>query len=89
MDQNVDRLAEASRDVLGSGGGTSRRDGSARAMNLLRHLIILVRAGLRSVLTRITGSYRPELHYMRGPGPRSLAKAAQWPEHDPQNRRTG
>jgi hypothetical protein len=58
-------------------------------MNPLRHLIILVRAGLRRVLPQIRESYRPELHYMRGPGPRSLAKAAQWPEHDPQNRRTG
>jgi hypothetical protein len=41
-------------------------------MKLLRRLIAFVRS---LVFTRSTQRYRPELHYMRGPGPRSLAKS--------------
>jgi hypothetical protein len=43
-------------------------------MKLLRRLIALVRARFAA---RFARQYRPELHYMRGPGPRSLAKAAR------------
>jgi hypothetical protein len=48
-------------------------------MKLLRRLIALVRP---LFLTRSAQRYRPELHYMRGPGPRSLAKAAARAEGD-------
>ena len=29
---------------------------------------------LRRIVARFTNRYRPELHYMRGPGPKSLGK---------------
>jgi hypothetical protein len=29
---------------------------------------------LRRVVARLTNRYRPEQHYMRGPGPKSLGK---------------
>jgi len=29
---------------------------------------------LRRIAARFTNRYRPELHYMRGPGPKSLGK---------------
>jgi hypothetical protein len=48
-------------------------------MKLLRRLIALVRP---LFFTRSAQRYRPELHYMRGPGPRSLAKAAARSERD-------
>ena len=34
---------------------------------------------LQDVRTAIFGSYRPELHYMRGPGPRYRAKYGPTP----------
>ena len=48
-------------------------------MKLLWRLIALVRP---LWATRFAQRYRPELHYMRGPGPRSLAKAGASSEHD-------
>jgi hypothetical protein len=39
----------------------------------------LLRRSLRAVLTRLDGvfnPYRPELHYMRGPGPKWYARHA-------------
>ena len=30
----------------------------------------------------VRGSYRPELHYMRGPGPKWRAKHQSWPRFD-------
>lgn len=35
----------------------------------------LVRFLRRFVTTRLTNRYRPELHYMRGPGPKSHGQA--------------
>jgi hypothetical protein len=29
---------------------------------------------LRRIIARFSNRYRPELHYMRGPGPKSLGK---------------
>ncbi len=37
----------------------------------------LVRFLRRVVATRLTGRYRPELHYMRGPGPKSRGQHRQ------------
>jgi hypothetical protein len=48
-------------------------------MKLLRRLIALLWSFLAK---RSAQQYRPELHYMRGPGPRSLAKATTRSEHD-------
>ncbi len=31
---------------------------------------------LRRITARFTNRYRPELHYMRGPGPKSMAASA-------------
>jgi hypothetical protein len=31
----------------------------------------------RAVVARLTDTYRPEKHYMRGPGPKCAAKAAR------------
>ena len=32
--------------------------------------------GMRRLMARVTDPYRPELHYMRGPGPKWRAKNA-------------
>jgi hypothetical protein len=39
-------------------------------------LYVLMRA-LREVVRELTDPYRPELHYMRGPGPKWAAKHNQ------------
>ncbi len=41
-----------------------------------RTLLIALRKGWRELLREITNPYRPELHYMRGPGPKSEEKGA-------------
>ena len=33
-----------------------------------------LRNGWRKLISELTDSYRPELHYMRGPGPKTLAR---------------
>jgi hypothetical protein len=43
---------------------------------LSRPLLALRRAG-RYLADELTGSYRPEKHYMRGPGPKWREKAAR------------
>lgn len=48
-------------------------------MKLLRRLLAFVRPLFAA---RSAQPYRPELHYMRGPGPRTLAKAAARSERD-------
>ncbi|KRP99339.1 MULTISPECIES: hypothetical protein [Bradyrhizobium] len=35
-----------------------------------------ITAGLQNLIARIRDPYRPELHYMRGPGPKWHAKHA-------------
>ncbi len=51
-----------------------------------------VEATLRAALKRLTRPYRPERHYMRGPGPRALAKRdvtqADTPQHSAEAKRT-
>jgi hypothetical protein len=47
---------------------------SGRVAVALRRLRVRARDALR------VGGYRPERHYMRGPGPRAKAKAAAKPE---------
>ena len=42
-------------------------------MPLVRHLDLIV-AGWQRLIDRVTDSYRPERHYMRGPGPKWHAK---------------
>jgi hypothetical protein len=37
-------------------------------------LISALRNGWRKLISEMTDTYRPELHYMRGPGPKTLAK---------------
>jgi hypothetical protein len=39
-------------------------------------LFIALRKGLRELVRELTDSYRPELHYMRGPGPKCREKRA-------------
>jgi hypothetical protein len=45
----------------------------ATFMPLFRHLDLIV-AGCQRLIERVTDSYRPERHYMRGPGPKWHAK---------------
>ena len=45
----------------------------ATFMPLFRHLDLIV-AGWQRLIDRVTDSYRPERHYMRGPGPKWYAK---------------
>jgi len=47
----------------------------ATFMPLVRHLDLIV-AGWQRLIDRVTDSYRPERHYMRGPGPKCRAKRA-------------
>ncbi len=49
-----------------------RRDG--------RHPFAGIRAFLSAFLARAFDPYRPELHYMRGPGPACRAKQAAKPQ---------
>ncbi len=42
-----------------------------------RTLLVALKKGWRELIREITNPYRPELHYMRGPGPKSLEKADQ------------
>jgi hypothetical protein len=51
-------------------------------MKLLRRLIALVRPLLATREAQPYQPYRPERHYMRGPGPRTLAKAAAYSQRD-------
>ena len=37
---------------------------------------------VRNLILDVRDSYRPELHYMRGPGPRWSAKHQSWPRCD-------
>ena len=37
---------------------------------------------LHNLIMDVRDSYRPELHYMRGPGPKWRAKHASWPGGD-------
>jgi hypothetical protein len=46
-----------------------------------------VRGAWRSLTGYLTDPYRPELHYMRGPGPKWRAKHSQTPE--PQDQSAG
>jgi hypothetical protein len=46
---------------------------TATFMPLLRRLDLIV-TGWHHLIDRISDSYRPECHYMRGPGPKWYAK---------------
>ena len=37
---------------------------------------------VHNLIKDVRDSYRPELHYMRGPGPKWLAKHQPWPGFD-------
>jgi hypothetical protein len=37
---------------------------------------------VRNLMMDVRDSYRPELHYMRGPGPKWRAKHQPWPRFD-------
>jgi hypothetical protein len=39
---------------------------------------------VRNLIMDVRDSYRPELHYMRGPGPKWRAKHQPWPRFDPE-----
>jgi hypothetical protein len=39
---------------------------------------------IHNLIMDVRDSYRPELHYMRGPGPKWRAKHQPWPGVDPQ-----
>ena len=41
---------------------------------MVRHALFTLTKAWREVVRELTDSYRPELHYMRGPGPKSAAK---------------
>jgi len=47
-----------------------------RQIEEARVMVKLIRLG-RSLVRALTDSYRPELHYMRGPGPKWRAKHGQ------------
>jgi hypothetical protein len=49
------------------------------SLTLLRNRFGAIAAGWQ-VLARIANPYRPELHYMRGPGPKWRAKHRARPE---------
>jgi hypothetical protein len=59
-----------------------------RAVLFARHMpanrIEAVRRRWRSLTAALLDPYRPELHYMRGPGPKWRAKHAQDAAADPQ-----
>jgi hypothetical protein len=42
---------------------------------MLALLITALRTGWRELISWLTDPYRPELHYMRGPGPKHRAKS--------------
>jgi hypothetical protein len=43
----------------------------------MRHtFLIALKRGWREFVRELTDPYRPELHYMRGPGPKSKEKKA-------------
>ena len=44
---------------------------------MLRNKLARVAKAWRDVIRELTDSYRPELHYMRGPGPKWAAKHGQ------------
>ena len=44
---------------------------------------------VRNLILDIRDSYRPELHYMRGPGPKWRAKHQPWLRFDPESIRPG
>jgi hypothetical protein len=41
---------------------------------MVRDLLAIAAKACRKVMRELTDSYRPELHYMRGPGPRWAEK---------------
>ena len=41
---------------------------------MLATLIAILRTGWYELVSELTDPYRPELHYMRGPGPKYRAK---------------
>jgi hypothetical protein len=62
-------MATITSESLSSPAG--RRDGRS---NLLADLLADLRDFCRQFLARAFDSYRPELHYMRGPGPACRAR---------------
>jgi hypothetical protein len=44
---------------------------------MLRNALTRMVSAWREVIRELTDSYRPELHYMRGPGPKWAAKHAR------------
>jgi hypothetical protein len=50
------------------------RLGRERIREMVRQAFSRIAAGWRDVVRELTDPYRPELHYMRGPGPKSIAK---------------
>jgi hypothetical protein len=44
---------------------------------MLAILTVTLRTGWRKLARELTDPYRPELHYMRGPGPKYQAKHGQ------------
>jgi hypothetical protein len=43
-------------------------------LTLLRHRVDAIAAGWQKLVRIASNPYRPELHYMRGPGPKWRAK---------------
>ncbi len=44
-----------------------------------RTLLVALKKGWRELIRELTDPYRPELHYMRGPGPKCQEKASRLP----------
>lgn len=44
---------------------------------MARRFIVALKTSWSELVRELTDTYRPELHYMRGPGPRCRAKALQ------------
>ena len=42
-----------------------------------RTLVVALKKGIRELLRELTDTYRPELHYMRGPGPKCQERKAK------------
>lgn len=48
-------------------------------MGIRRTLVIALKKGVLELIREFTDPYRPELHYMRGPGPKCQEKHSRVP----------
>jgi hypothetical protein len=53
---------------------TKRKTLVQRVRDMMRRALFEIVTARREVVRELTDSYRPELHYMRGPGPKWIAK---------------